>query len=364
VGGGNPGNCEYNPAWCGGIPFGNVQINFTSFQTSDYQNPKCLFTEGISGSINPNSGVLINNSPISGLKYNLNDYSKVDGGYYIYIPVGTWTDISGAISSSPECAQMCGGQIYNFSTHFCSGNEVYSKCEGANYNPATQFCSDDNKIYSKCNNEPYNPESDFCYSNVRYSKCNGETYDPPTQMCGNNKVVLTKCGSTEYFDSKFEFCSDGIIFNLCGGKSYNPSTQECSGSSLICKTPLPTGYFCDNRNDIAYKTVTINSQTWMAEDLKSSTTCPENWHMPSQTDWESLISHVGGINALKATTGWQVNGTDLYGFTLLRPSGSSSSVYWCTSVNTTTLWVKDWVGSGLGYEFAPYTASCAIRCIQ
>jgi len=103
-----------------------------------------------------------------------------------------------------------------------------------------------------------------------------------------------------------------------------------------------------------YKTVKINNQIWMAENLnwksknskcykglsvnckkygqfynwtEAQTVCPEGWHLPSQWEWESLIDFAGGLdeagNVLKSKHGWNNsgNGTDLFGFTAL-PAGN------------------------------------------
>ena len=58
--------------------------------------------------------------------------------------------------------------------------------------------------------------------------------------------------------------------------------------------------------------------------------CPEGWHLPDTTEWNTLFSAVGGIStagtALKSTSGWNEyegesgNGTDSFGFSAL-PAG-------------------------------------------
>jgi uncharacterized protein (TIGR02145 family) len=56
--------------------------------------------------------------------------------------------------------------------------------------------------------------------------------------------------------------------------------------------------------------------------------CPVGWHLPSDAEWDILITTVGGSSTagtkLKATSGWGTNGngTDYYGFAAL-PGGSS-----------------------------------------
>ena len=104
----------------------------------------------------------------------------------------------------------------------------------------------------------------------------------------------------------------------------------------------------DPRDGQTYKTVTIGSQTWMAENLNFKTrdssycygndanncvkfgrlylkhlamdVCPVGWHLPTPTEWEQLISVLKGRflagNKLKSVTGWVngENGTDDYGF--------------------------------------------------
>ena len=77
-----------------------------------------------------------------------------------------------------------------------------------------------------------------------------------------------------------------------------------------------------------------NSSTNCASQIKTKHRgiCPSGWHIPSDADWEILIDYVGGYKTagtkLKATSGWDNdfgtgrpgNGTDDYGFSAL-PGG-------------------------------------------
>ena len=143
----------------------------------------------------------------------------------------------------------------------------------------------------------------------------------------------------------------------------------CDGNSGVDPNPNPTvtkGTFVDSRDGKTYKKVTINAQTWMAENLNYAeegskcyedslpncetygrlynwatalTACPSGWHLPSDAEWTKLTDDVGGSStagmALKAKSGWNSyqgisgNGPDDYGFAAL-PGGygnSSGSFY-------------------------------------
>ena len=160
------------------------------------------------------------------------------------------------------------------------------------------------------------------------------------------------------------------------------------GKDLIA-SPGTMGSFVDNRDGHVYKTIVIGTQTWMAENLnysvnpgkrswcgggKSKTEgdcsvygrlytwaaamdsvaafgndgkgcgynvecetsgtmrgiCPEGWHLPDTTEWETLFATVGGKNVagkmLKSASGWsdyngsKGNGLDTYGFSAI-PAG-------------------------------------------
>jgi uncharacterized protein (TIGR02145 family) len=117
--------------------------------------------------------------------------------------------------------------------------------------------------------------------------------------------------------------------------------------------------FTDLRDGKIYKTTKIGRQIWMAENLnyeangsrcydnnpaniakygrlytweQAMKACPSGWHLPSNAEWDELITLVGGKSIagakLKATSGWNLSpkapiGTDNYRFAAL-PGGMYS----------------------------------------
>lgn len=111
--------------------------------------------------------------------------------------------------------------------------------------------------------------------------------------------------------------------------------------------------FTDARDGKVYKTVTIGSQTWMAENLNygldfswcngntvasckefgrlytwetAKMVCPSGWHLPSQSEFETLLSNIGssdstlfqalkegGSSGFNAVSGGWRNGKGQYG---------------------------------------------------
>ena len=116
---------------------------------------------------------------------------------------------------------------------------------------------------------------------------------------------------------------------------------------------VTTGTMTDSRDGQTYKTVSIGTQTWMAQNLNyeiansycykdsasyctkygrlytwaaATTACPDGWHLPTQAEWNTLFTAVGGPSTagkvLKSTSGWYSsgNGSDAYSFSAL-PAG-------------------------------------------
>ena len=199
--------------------------------------------------------------------------------------------------------------------------------------------------------------------------------------------------------------------------SSDSETSVSSSSSVTLATPCKTdstdtceyGELVDDRNGQIYKTVKIDDQWWMAENLNfrtdssfcyndsaeycekygrlymwgaASSACPSGWHLPDTTEWKTLINAVGGQstagNVLKSMSGRNSsdNGTDDFGFSAL-PTGyrnedgdyfgeGSDPDFWSSTENGNSYAYHMDLGSGdYAYLGCIYKVDgFPVRCIQ
>jgi uncharacterized protein (TIGR02145 family) len=241
----------------------------------------------------------------------------------------------------------CDGYIAYYS------EKVIDKCGDETYTSAEQIC-ENNIIKIPCGNIYYNPKMQFCFEQDAeiYNKCGGSTYDPSNRKCQGN-ILLEKCGDAYYYHSysdpaSTQFCVNNVLYDKCGGKEYsvNASTY-CSDGNIM----FDYGTLSDSRDNKTYKTIKIDTQIWMAENLQheipnaicydnnpdnckkigilyywnsARTICPYGWHLPNNAEWDALINFIGGYGGrrLKAKSDlWETDdGSDEFGFAAL-PAG-------------------------------------------
>lgn len=235
----------------------------------------------------------------------------------------------------------CGEQSFTSSDQICEDGVLKEPCGAENNypNPATQFCLN-GVIYEKCSGFDYDIENQICEYGIVKTKCgiNDNYYDPTTQFCYENDVFDMCLG--EKYDIENQICDGEVIKNICGNRDnyYDPAMQICSGGIIYDKVKIED-----------YKTVTIGSQTWMAENIRedipaakcydndskncelfgmlydwntANTICPVGWHLPDDGEWNTLQNFVENGTKLRANSPYWIHetGTDDYGFTAL-PSG-------------------------------------------
>ena len=168
----------------------------------------------------------------------------------------------------------------------------------------------------------FNPANKFCYDGTVYDKCDGMTYNPTSHICKNG-VALPLGSFVEYAEQIYKTVAIGKQVWMAENLNYNAPDSKCYGNIEANCTTYGKLYDWATAMDIDAK---YNSQLWGGSDVKHKGICPTGWHIPSEADWEALMTAVGGEMTLKATT-W--NGEDKYGFSAL-PGGrgySSGSFY-------------------------------------
>ena len=181
--------------------------------------------------------------------------------------------------------------------------------------------------------------------------------------------------------SSIEQSSNSRKNKSSSSESPKSSSSQIITSSLSIGSELVDGVLVDHRDDQRYKTVTIGTQIWMAENLNyetensycyndlrsfcskygklytwdaATTACPSGWHLPSKTEWETLFAAVGDSliagKVLKSKSDWnsEGNGTDEFGFSAL-PAGDRK--YDGTYYNEKS-WVNFWCSTESGSDIA------------
>lgn len=277
-----------------------------------------------------------------------------------------------------ELVPLCGGKTYFETTQFCFQDKVYELCDGQEYNPEKSFCSSEMKIVELCGGKSYDVENAFCFFGMITHTCgiNKVVYDAMKSTCIDGEVKGL-CGKIPY-DTTGLFCYNERLHALCDGLAYNPNINGCKNDVLLvlCNGDLvedpkkqycqngtaivDKGSFIDKRDGKEYKTIVIDHQTWMAENLDyaypmpegssdSSSfyyidfgvpadeqygryytwgaaadsagyfaseesgsfvrgVCPEGWHLPSVDELNALVEFASTFGTLMetlgATTGW------------------------------------------------------------
>ena len=185
-----------------------------------------------------------------------------------------------------------------------------------------------------------------------------------------------------------------VMLVACGGTKNESTDANLTPENVLLSSSEPVDstadlgmYMTDPRDGQIYKTVTIGSQTWMAENMNyemlnsacydnfvsncykngrlytweaALESCPDGWHLPTQSDWNELFSTLGGkvsaAIALKSLMDWKKSFFDRDEKDATNASGFSALLSGCENRNgefsydgKTFFWASDYYNDSIAY---------------
>ena len=230
-----------------------------------------------------------------------------------------------------------------------------------------------------------------CGSDSSISANNSNDDDISSKSSSSVKIASSSSVPSSSSSTKGRGSSSSSAKSSSSIVAKSSSSQKTVSSSSDKVAELAEGSLTDSRDGQTYKTVKISDQVWMAQNLNYETdnsycynddasnctkrgrlytwaaavdsagtwstngkgcgygstcsvastgsatlvrgVCPEGWHMPTRTEWETLFNAVGGQSIagtkLKSTSGWNSsgNGLDAFSFSALPAGGRYNNGY-------------------------------------
>ncbi len=150
-------------------------------------------------------------------------------------------------------------------------------------------------------NRPANPIESLLIYNTD-SKC-FEAYNALTSQWVSLWClgVGFTCGSAFIDTRDNKFYNTVLIGTQCWFKENLNSTKYVNGDAIPNVTDntawntLTTGAYCNYNNDLNNATIYGRLYNWYAVN-DSRKLCPFGWHVPTDTDWQTLTDYLGGIS--------------------------------------------------------------------
>ncbi|WP_290723937.1 fibrobacter succinogenes major paralogous domain-containing protein [Fibrobacter sp. UBA2449] len=177
-----------------------------------------------------------------------------------------------------------------------------------------------------------------------------------------------KIGTQTWMAENLNYTYNGVPYNFSG--NFSDSTSWCYGNDPAncakygrlytwAAAMDSVGMWSTNGKDCGYNKMC--SPTYPVRGV-----CPEGWHLPTYTEWNTLFTAVGVSSTagevLKSTSGWDSsgNGTDAFGFSALPAGGRDYNGNYYGEDNYALFWSSSERGSGRACNtFLIYSNDCA-----